>query len=177
VLYFTVLAMHLDLAAWLNIVSTVAIVGALLFTALQVRQGNVKRRDQAAVTLIQTTQSEGWTRAFELIGRLPQDVQVADIDHAGTEVARAIIEFGVRLENVGYLVYRRNVDIETVDDLIGGVTLMFWSRVKDWSIRERKRAGNPKFLEWCEWLANRISERREQRGHKPAEELYADWRE
>jgi len=137
----------------------------------------VKRRDQAAVTLIQTTQSEGWTRAFELIGRLPQDVQVVDIDKAGAEVARAVIEFGVRLENVGYLVFRHNVDIETVDDLIGGVTMMFWSRVKDWSFRERKRTGNPKFLEWCEWLANRIARRREQLGHKPAEELYADWRE
>jgi hypothetical protein len=175
VLYFTVFAMHLDLAAWLNIVSTVAIVGALIFTALQVRQGNVKRRDQAAVTLIQTTQSEGWTRAFELIGRLPEDAQVFDVDNAGAEVARAIIEFGVRLENVGYLVFRRNMDLETVDDLIGGVTLMFWSRAKNWSLRERKRSGNPKFLEWCEWLANRVAMRREHRGHKPAEERYADW--
>ena len=168
--------MHLDLSAWLNIISTVAIVGALIFTALQVRQGNVKRRDQAAVTLIQTTQSEGWTRAFELIARLPEDAQVSDIDAAGPEVARAIIEFGVRLENVGYLVFRRNVDIETVDDLIGGVTLMFWSRAKNWSLRERKRSGNPKFVEWCEWLANRLATRRQQHlGHKTAEERYGNW--
>jgi hypothetical protein len=42
--------MHLELAVWLNLVSNVAIVAALIFTALQVRQGNIKRRDQAAVT-------------------------------------------------------------------------------------------------------------------------------
>jgi hypothetical protein len=40
--------MHLDLASVLNVISTIAIVAALIFTALQVRQGNVERRDQAA---------------------------------------------------------------------------------------------------------------------------------
>jgi hypothetical protein len=51
--------MHLDLASVLNVISTIAIIAALIFTALQVRQGNVKRRDQAAITLAQTAQSEG----------------------------------------------------------------------------------------------------------------------
>jgi hypothetical protein len=169
--------MHLDLAAWLSLISTLAIVAALVFTALQVRQGNLKRRDQAAITLIQTAQSEGWTRALEVISKLPPNVDASEIDRAGAEVERAIIEFGVRLETIGYMVFRRSVDLQTVDDLIGGVTLMFWSRVKNWSDRERQRTGNPKFLEWCEWLTNRIADRRHQLGHKPAHELYAHWRE
>jgi hypothetical protein len=139
--------MHLDLASVLNLVSTIAIVAALIFTALQVRQGNVKRRDQAAITLIQTSQSEGWTRALDLIGKLPGDAQPSDIERAGAEVERALFEFGVRLETIGYMVFRRNVDLETVDDLIGGVTLMFWSRAKSWGERERTRTKNPKFLE------------------------------
>ena len=129
--------MHLDLASMLNLISTIAIVAALIFTALQVRQGNVKRRDQAAITLIQTAQSEGWTRALDLIGKLPGDAQPSDIERAGAEVERALFEFGVRLESIGYRVFRRNVDLETVDDLIGGVTLMFWSRAKAWGERER----------------------------------------
>lgn len=169
--------MHLDLTSVLNLISTIAIVAALIFTALQVRQGNVKRRDQAAITLIQTAQSEGWTRALDLIGKLPGDAQPSDIERAGAEVERALFEFGLRLETIGYMVFRRNVDLETVDDLIGGVTLMFWSRAKSWGERERTRTENPKFLEWCEWLANRIAERREQLGHKPAHSRYAGWRE
>jgi hypothetical protein len=40
--------MHLDLAVWLNLISTTAIVAALIFTALQVRQGNIKRKDQGS---------------------------------------------------------------------------------------------------------------------------------
>jgi hypothetical protein len=169
--------MHVDLAAWLNIVSTIAIVGALIFTALQVRQGNIKRRDQAAVTVIQTTQSEGWTRPLELVSNLPPEATVADVERAGPEVQRAMIDFGVRLETIGYMVFRRTIDLQTADDLIGGVALMFWSRTKAWGERERKRMGNPKYYEWCEWLADRIAERREKLGHKPAYTLYTDWRE
>jgi len=169
--------MHLELAVWLNLISTVAIVAALIFTALQVRQGNMKRRDQAAVTLIQTTQSEGWTRPLEILSNLPYNATAADVERAGIDVQRAMIDFGVRVETIGYMVYRRTIDLRTADDSIGGVALMFWSRTKDWAKRERERMGNPKLYEWCEWLADRIAERREKLGHQPAHTLYADWRE
>ena len=169
--------MHLDLAAWLNLISTAAIVAALIFAAVQVRQGNVKRRDQAAVTLIQTIQSEGWTRMLDLIGKLPDAASASDVEAAGPEVQRAVIEFGIRLETVGYMVFRRNVELQTVDDLIGGVTLTFWSRGRGWMQRERERTGTPKYGEWCEWLVNRVAERREKFGHDPAYLRYADWHE
>jgi hypothetical protein len=168
---------HLDLAVWLNLISTIAIVAALIFAALQVRQGNVKRRDQAAVTLIQTVQSEGWTRMLDLIGKLPDGAHISDIEAAGPDVQRAIIDFSIRLETLGYMVFRRNVELRTVDDLIGGVTLAFWARGKSWIQRERQRTGTVKYGEWCEWLAGRIAERREKLGHKPAHLVYADWRE
>jgi hypothetical protein len=168
---------HLDLPVWLNLISTLAIVGALIFTALQVRQGNIKRRDLAAITLIQTTQSESWARALDSIAKLPDEAQVADVEQAGAEVQHAIIDFGVRLETVGYMVFRRNVDLQTVDDLVGGVTLIFWSRTKNWAERERERTGNGKLFEWAEWLANRIAERRERLGHEPAYRRYPNWRE
>ena len=59
--------MHLDLASILNLVSTAAIVGALVFTALQVRAASNARRDQAAVVIIQTTQDSSWTQALNLV--------------------------------------------------------------------------------------------------------------
>ncbi|HEY6070777.1 MAG TPA: hypothetical protein VIU85_05310 [Chthoniobacterales bacterium] len=169
--------MHLDLAIWLNVISTIAIVAALIFTALQVRQANIKRRDQASITLIQTIQSEGWTRMLELISKLPEGAQASDVEAAGPEVQRAVIDFGIRLETVGYMVFRRYVDLCTVDEMIGGITLAFWARGKGWLQRERERTGTPKYAEWCEWLADRIAERRDKLGHEPAQILYADWRE
>jgi hypothetical protein len=169
--------MHLDLTTILNVISTFAIVGALLFTALQVREANRARRDQASVAVIQTTQSEGWTRALELLGRLRANASVADIEQSSPETQRALFEFEVRIETIGYMVYRRIVRLETVSELIGGVTLMFWSRAKAWAEAERERTGNPKFLEWCQWLATKIAERQAQGRDGPAHLRDLEWRE
>ena len=55
--------MHLDLAVWLNLISTAAIVAALIFAALQVRQGDIKRKDQAAIALIDSSECD-WTIGY-----------------------------------------------------------------------------------------------------------------
>ena len=167
----------LDLATVLNAISTLAIVLALVFTGLQVRLGNQSRVDQAAIAVIQSSQNDSWTHALELLTCLPADARPEDVDRAGTQIERAVFEFGVRLETTAYLVYLRLVSMEAIDDIMGGVTLMYWSRAKRWAERERVRTGNPKFLEWCEWLADRIAERRAARGHEPAHVRHRDWRE
>jgi hypothetical protein len=169
--------MQLDLGSALNLISTLAIVAALIFAALQVRQQNLKRSDQAAVTVIQTAQSERWTRALDLIGKLPENAELSDVERMGPEIERCLFDFGIRLETIGYMVYRRIVKLETVDDLIGGVTLMFWSRSKTWAEQLRIQSGNLKYWEWCEWLADKITERRAKLGHEPAHIRHARWRE
>ncbi len=56
--------MHLDFASALSLVSTVTLIGALVFTGLQVRAANRARREQAAVTAIQTTALAKTQREF-----------------------------------------------------------------------------------------------------------------
>jgi hypothetical protein len=167
----------LDLATILNTVSTIAIVGALIFTALQVRQANLSRRDQAAVTVIQTSQSDSWAHALEAVARLPVNARLEDVLACGPAMEQAIFDYGVKLETIGYMVFRRMAPLATVDDLMGGVILVYWSRAEAWIENERTRTGNPKFFEWCQWLADRICELRSRRGHEPAHIRYLGWRE
>src|SRR4030081_3247497 len=64
--------MHLDFANLLNLVSTITLIGALVFTGLQVRAANRARRDQAAVTVIETAAlSENSARFLELLSEIP----------------------------------------------------------------------------------------------------------
>ena len=107
---------------------------------------------------------------------MPAEARPEDIERAGPQIAHAVFEFGVRLETTAYLVYMRLASMEVIDDLMGGVTLVYWSRAKHWAERERERTGNPKFLEWCEWLADRIAERRSA-GHESAHVRHRGWRE
>jgi len=58
--------MNFDLGNLLNLVSTVTLIGALVFTGLQVRAANRARREQMAVTVIQTAAlSENSARFLE----------------------------------------------------------------------------------------------------------------
>lgn len=52
---------HVDLATILNLVSMIVIVGAVIFTALQVRQSNRSQRDQAAVAMMKTVMRDTLT--------------------------------------------------------------------------------------------------------------------
>jgi hypothetical protein len=160
---------HLDFASALNLVSTVTLIGALIFTGLQVRAANRARRDQAAVTVIETAAlSENSARILELLGHVPENASAAAIDNLDAEAKRQILEFGLRLEVTGYMVSHGMVDLQIVNDLAGGVILGFWSRAKNWSEQRRKRTGDDEFLEWCEWLATQIAQYRATRPYVPA---------
>ena len=166
--------MHLSFADALNLISTLTLIGALVFTGMQVRSANSARRDQAAVAVIQTALSENSARILELFGEIPEGAAATVIDNLDANTKREIIQFGLRLEVMGYMVSHRLVDLKTVNDLAGGVVLSFWSRVGAWSEARRKRTDHPEFLEWCEWLATKVTRCRAKQAYVPAYERPAD---
>jgi hypothetical protein len=150
--------MHLDFVNLLNLVSTITLIGALVFTGLQVRAANRARREQMAVTVIETAAlSENSARFLELLSEIPDGASATVIENLDAETRRQIFLFGLRVEIIGYMVFHGLVDVQTVNDLAGGAILSFWSRAKSWSEERRKRTGHDEFLEWCEWLATQIA--------------------
>jgi len=160
--------MHLDLSAAINIVSAITLIGALLFTALQVREANRARRDQAAVAVIQTALSENSARMLGLFAEISENASAEAIEQLDPEKKRALLEFGLRLEVVGYMVFRRLVELKAVNDLMGGVTAVFWSRARAWAEERRRQTGHLEFLEWCEWLVEQVRAYRETHPYQPA---------
>jgi len=91
--------MHFDFANVLNLVSTVTLIGALIFTGLQVRAANRARREQAAVTVIQTAAlSENSARFLELLGEIPEGTSAAVIENLDAETRRQIFLFERQIE-------------------------------------------------------------------------------
>lgn len=160
--------MHFDFATTLNLVSTLTLIGALAFTGLQVREANRARRDQAAIAVIQTALSENSAQALQLLSEVPEEAPASVIDGLEAKSKYVIMEFGLRLEVIGYMVFRELVELETVNDLAGGVVLSFWSRTKAWTEQRRRQSGHDEFLEWCQWLAMQIAQHRRVHLHKPA---------
>ena len=164
---------HLNEA--LNILSTLAVFGALVFTGLEVREANRARAEQAALAFIESIQGGGWTHAYSHVVHIPPNLTAEEIDALGAEVIRAIEEYAIRLETIGYMVFRGIVPLETVEELWGGVIMMFWERVRPWAERDRARTNNPRQLEWVQWLAERLQARRTGTMATPAQIAHANW--
>src|SRR5207245_8793927 len=126
--------MHLDFASALNLVSTVTLIGALVFTGLQVRTANRARREQAAVTAIQTAAlSENSARILELLGEIPENASAAEIDNLNAEARRQILEYALRLEIIGYMVSHGMVDLQIMTDVGGGAILGLYYGTQNWT--------------------------------------------
>src|SRR2546430_9630741 len=118
--------MHFDFTSALNLMSTVTLIGALVFTGLQVRAANRARRDQAAVTVIETAAlSENSARFLELLSEIPDGASAAVIEDLDAETRRQIFLFGLRVEIIGYMVFHGLGDGSTVDHPAGGASLSF----------------------------------------------------
>ena len=169
--------MHIGLATLFSLVSSIAVVGALIFAGLQVRTANRVRADHAAVTVIQTTQSRSWIESLELIATLPENAEPELIDETGKAMETALLTFNIRLETIGYMVYCRIITLKAVDDLIGGVIMVYWSRAAKWIQRYRETTNNPKIGEWSEWLFDRLTHRDTRVKRGPAHVIYRAWRE
>lgn len=66
---------------------------------------------------------------------------------------------GAKYETFGYLVYRGIMPIDMVEELVGGVGVHLWYRIKPWITALREQQGQPLIHEWWQWLAERLEER------------------
>jgi hypothetical protein len=163
------------LADALNIVSTLTLVGALIFAGLQIRVSSRTRAEQAALAIVEAVQSEGWSHSLSVVIHLTDGITPEQIDELGPECTRAIEDYGVRIETVGYMVFRGIIALETVEQLLGGAITTYWARVKPWVERDRRRAASLRQFEWVQWLAERLEERKLGRGAEPAYLRYRHW--
>src|SRR5260370_33915572 len=116
--------MHFDFTSALNLVSTVTLIGAFVFTGLQVRAANRARREQAAVTVIETAAlSDNSARFLELLSEIPENASAEAINNLDAETRQQIFLFGLRVEVIGYTVNHGLVDVRTVKDIAGGAIL------------------------------------------------------
>ena len=165
------------LTVFLNVLSTGTLIGAVIFAALQVRAANRTRSEQAALTIMNAIHKEGWAHSLTLLARIPDGATPADIDALGPAVEQAIHDYGLRLETVGYMVFRGAIGLRTIEDMIGGITVVMWRRLKTWVERDRERTASVRQYEWFQWLAERLEEHRAQRTAEPAYVAYTAWKQ
>ena len=163
------------LANLAQVLGAVAVLAAIVFGLAQIRQFRQQRRDALAVELMRAIQDTEFTRSLRVLLELPVGSTLDDIRARGVQFEDMAWALAAKYETLGYLVYRGIMPIELVEELVGGVGVHLWARLRPWALAVREEQGQPLLLEWYQWLVERL----EERGRPAAVPAYTrcrDWR-
>ena len=149
--------MPVELQVAFGLISTATVIGGFVFAAYQFAAFVRQRRQETALTLMNTTQPpELFSREVRRIFALPDDAPADAIHALGPELEQALIETCVKFENLGYLVYARVIPLHMADDVIGGMVRLVWRKCRGYV--GQLRAVTPTAFEWFEWLYDRMEQ-------------------
>ncbi len=146
------------LANYAEILGLVSIVAGIVFAIIQLRQLRQQRRELAAVELIRAWQTPEFGRALKTLQLLPDHADADRLNDNDAELEDMAFVVGMFFEGVGVMVHRGLIPLEIVNDLMGGVTRVVWTKVSVW-VEEWREKRNPRAYEWWEWLNQRLDER------------------
>jgi hypothetical protein len=165
-----------DIANIVEIIGVLAIIFGIAFGLLQLRQHRRQSRDMAILQLARSFEDPEFIDAYMLITSLELGISDNDLQSKGPEYVAAAMRVGWKFETVGLLIYKRVVPMDAMADLVGGFSLKLWSILGEWAQEMRQKHNQPEFLEWYQWLVEKLVERGELT-RKPAYEASRLWRE
>jgi len=136
--------------------SLLAVLVAIVFGTLTLRQWQRMRYLAAAAELVHTIQSAEFNRAIARIVELPEAAPVERV-RDDRDTAGAAYVVGHVFESLGVLVYHRILRLHLVDHLVGGYVRASWRRLRPY-IESRRGELGAMFGEWFQWLAERIDD-------------------
>lgn len=158
----------------IDLATPIAVLAALIFGIVQLRQYEKRRRQDAAFEVVRSFLDERYAHNTQRLLELPEGLTGPEIADLGPEVRQAIWEVGFTYETLGAMVYHHTVPLDVVSDINGSLIQELWRRIAPYSewMRER-RFGT--LHEWFQWLAERLAEQDEQGGGVPAFEAHRRW--
>lgn len=172
-------ASALDLQTLANlaeVIGVIIVIGGFAFAVIQLLHFRQQRRATSAIELARSFQNPEFARAIRIVLSLPSGMTGAELRRRGSRHEDAAMLVSLTLESVGIMVHRRIVSIDMVWELMGGLVLDVWDRIRGWVTEVREERGSGKFDEWIEWLATQLSAYGREQGSGPAYEAYPAWR-
>jgi hypothetical protein len=145
-----------ELQTWVDISQIVAaatVVGGTAFGLLQLYEYRQQRREAVALDLLSKFMGPEFSAAMIAITSLPEEATAESIRRAGPELERAANLMCTNFEAMGIIVYRRIAPFPLVTDMIGGIVIVSWRRLRPWIEAIREETRNPSDSEWFQWLA------------------------
>jgi hypothetical protein len=165
-----------DISTFANVVNAIAVTAGLIFAAAQIRYYRQRRRRDSMLELVRSFQSPAFTSALRRVLSLPDNADSQKIREVlGPDGEDAVYLVSLTWESIGVLVFRRELELDLVEDFFSGPILLSWHKLKVYSEEWRRVLNRETGNEWFHWLAERILEREKTLAPVPAYTAYRDW--
>jgi len=164
-----------DLKMVLDLVTTAFIVVGGIIALLQLRQGQRRRSREAALQMLHSFQTPEFLAAVNIVFELPEGLSKREIEERlGHKIACLLMMFGT-FESIGILVFRRDLDLQMVEDFFSGVLVIAGSKLKRYMDEMREISGRQTYYEWYQWLSELVQRREKTTAPTPAYVEFRDW--
>jgi hypothetical protein len=163
----------MEIGTLANVASAAAVLVAVLFGSLQIRQMHKTRALFSAAELVHAMQTQEFARSVQLVMKLPENAP-PDRVRGDPETAAAVLLLSHVYESLGVLVFHRILPLHLVDDLIGGYVRASWNRLAPTVVARREEVGIF-YGEWMQWLAERLEQYPSPGKHAGAHLAHRGW--
>ncbi len=155
----------LDIPSISAVVAAISVVAGVIFAIFQMRDAARTRHTELIIQLnpaLKVTMSE----LIEYISKI-WNLEFTDykeyVENYGDPLSdKALHTITGYNDGLGFLLFKRLIDIETIEYILSGSTTAAWEKLKPIIEGMRKQYNMPKLFEWFEYLYNEM-QKREQR--------------
>ena len=148
----------MDLSTIANLAEAFAVIVAVGFGMVQLRQLNAQRQREAAFTLMHSIQSPQMLRGILIIDRLQDMPAKAEIDALPENDQVDVTALLATWESLGILVFNHEIPLQMVDDFYSGTLAQSWRKLQRYGKELREATARPTRWECFQWLAERMEE-------------------
>jgi hypothetical protein len=160
----------------LQAIATATFVAGAVFTMVQLRHARRARERELALEILRLIHTPEFARALRRVYDLDDGLTRAEVEARLGDDLDHVNAMMISWESLGVLVYRRQLDLQLVDDFVSGSVLLSWRKLERYVKEERALRGRETLLEWFQWLAERMVERESRSPVVPAYRAHAGWR-
>ena len=166
----------MDLNIVFQTIATLVMVSGVVFSLINLRNFQTSRKRESAILMLNSFQTNDFVKGLLLIFDLPDDADKKFIDKLPYEQYLSIYMVLGTWERLGILFYRREMDLDLVDDAFSGPIIQSWQKLEKYILEFRARVKRETAFEWFQWLAERMLERETTAEAIPAYVAHRDWK-
>ena len=156
-------------------VEAAAVVIAVGFAMVQVRQYRRDKHREAAMELLHSFQTPSFARALNIVYQMPEGLSKDEVEKFAGDEFHLVYAMMTTWESLGVLVHRGEIDLQMIDDFFSGPIRISWQRLQGHVIGERKATGRETINEWFQWLNDRLAEVESNEAPVPAHIAHKEW--